>query len=155
MLHFPNTKFADGRLNRIEMMNYSDMTRKYRLYDETGHYDNVGNILVWPTQQQYNRSFNQALAGVTWRAWNENTDGTDNPETAFSAGTVAGGGYQFANHEYMFPYSLSCDGGSGISEAFIKEFNGFFDGSEAKGSFGLTEWDAALKAKSHAEKQTL
>ena len=148
MLHFPNTT------DRIEMLNYSDMTRKYRLYDETGHYDNLGNILVWPTQQQYNRSFNQALAGVTWKAWNENTDGTDNPETAFSAGTVAGGGYQFANHEYMFPHSLEVDNGKGISEAFIEEFNGFFDGSEAKGSFGLTEWDAALQAKSHAEKQT-
>ena len=154
MLHFPNTMFADGRLNRIEMMKYSDMTRKYRLYDETGHYDNVGNILVWPTQQQYNRSFNQALAGVTWWAWNENIDGTDNPETAFSAGAIAGGGYQHANHEYMFPYSLSCNEGKGISEAFINEFNGFFDGSEAKGSFGLAEWDAALQAKSVAHEQT-
>ncbi|MCR5721998.1 MAG: hypothetical protein K6G72_06625 [Lachnospiraceae bacterium] len=154
MLHFPNTIDAEGRLDRIQMMNYSDMTRKYRLYDETGHYDNVGNILVWPTQQQYNRSFNQALAGVTWWAWNENIDGTDNPETAFSAGTVAGGGYQNAHHEYMFPHSLYCNDGKGISKAFIEEFNGFFDGSEAKGSFGLTEWDAALQAKSHAEKQT-
>lgn len=150
MLHFPNTT------DRIEMLNYSDMTRKYRLYDETGHYDNLGNILVWPTQQQYNRSFNQALAGVTWKAWNENTDGTDNPENAFSAGTVAGGGYQFANHEYMFPHSLEVENGKGISEEFQNEYIGFFDGSESKGaSFNdLSAWDEAMLAKSHAKNQT-
>ncbi len=150
MLHFPNTT------DRIEMLNYSDMTRKYRLYDETGHYDNLGNILVWPTQQQYNRSFNQALAGVTWKAWNENTDGTDNPENAFSAGTVAGGGYQFANHEYMFPHSLEVDNGKGISEEFQNEYIGFFDGSESKGaSFNdLSAWDKEMLAKSHAKNQT-
>ena len=156
MLHFPNTIGPDGYLDRIQMMNYSDMTRKYRLYDETGHYDNVGNILVWPTQQQYNRSFNQALAGVTWWAWNENIDGTDNPETAFSAGAIAGGGYQHANHEYMFPYSLSCNEGKGISEAFKETFNGFFDGSEGKGaSFDdLTAWDEAMLAKGHTNDPT-
>lgn len=150
MLHFPNTT------DRIEMLNYSDMTRKYRLYDETGHYDNLGNILVWPTQQQYNRSFNQALAGVTWKAWNENTDGTDNPETAFSAGTVAGGGYQNANHEYMFPHSLEVENGKGISEEFQNEYIGFFDGSESKGAaFGdLSAWDKEMLAKSHAKNQT-
>ena len=71
MLHFPNTT------NQREMLNYSDMTRHYRLYDETGKYDNVGNILVWPTQAQYNRSFNQALAGVTWYAWKENLEERD------------------------------------------------------------------------------
>ena len=155
MLHFPNTVDEDGRLDRIEMLKYSDMTRKYRLYDETGHYDNVGNILVWPTQQQYNRSFNQALAGVTWKAWNENIDGTDNPETAFSAGTVAGGGYQFANHEYMFPYSISCNDGKGISEEFQNEYIGFFDGSESKGASGFwSDWDDRMLAKSVANEQT-
>ena len=150
MLHFPNTT------DRIEMLNYSDMTRKYRLYDETGHYDNLGNILVWPTQQQYNRSFNQALAGVTWKAWNENTDGTDNPENAFSAGTVAGGGYQYANHEYMFPHSLVVENGKGISEEFQNEYIGFFDGSESKGAAfdDLSAWDEAMLAKSHAKNQT-
>lgn len=149
MLHFPNTT------DRIEMLNYSDMTRKYRLYDETGHYDNLGNILVWPTKQQYNRSFNQALAGVTWKAWNENTDGTDNPETAFSAGTVAGGGYQKANHEYMFPHSLEVENGKGISEEFQNEYIGFFDGSESKGASGFwSDWDKEMLAKSHAHEQT-
>ena len=149
MLHFPNTT------DRIEMLNYSDMTRKYRLYDETGHYDNLGNILVWPTKQQYNRSFNQALAGVTWKAWNENTDGIDDPEKAFSAGTVAGGGYQFANHEYMFPHSLEVENGKGISEEFQNEYIGFFNGSESKGASGFwSNWDNEMLAKSHANNQT-
>ena len=152
MLHFPNTT------DRIEMLNYSDMTRKYRLYDETGHYDNLGNILVWPTQAQYNRSFNQALAGVTWWAWNENIDGTDNPENAFSAGTVAGGGYQYANFEYMFPHAASYE--NGFSDAFAvaygKNPHNYFDGSEGKGSSNsslISQWKQELIENSVAKDQ--
>ena len=150
MLHFPYTT------SRIEMLNYSDMTRKYRLYDETGHYDNMGNILVWPTQAQYNRSFNQALAGVTWWAWKENLDGVDNPEKAYSAGAVAGGGYHNANHEYVFSKAASDDG-------FSEKFEQSFDGENPNSSFNPNEgrgqafnnnqayWDNLLLTKSVAK----
>jgi hypothetical protein len=153
MLHFPNTT------DRLEMLNYSDMTRKYRLYDETGHYDNMGNILVWPTQQQYNRSFNQALAGVTWWAWNENIDGTDDPEHAFSAGQVAGGGYANANFEYMFPHAASYENGfsEDFAVAYGKSPQSTFDGSEGKGySYNnslISEWKKVLLEKSEPKDQ--
>lgn len=140
MLHFPNTT------DRLEMLNYSDMTRKYRLYDETGHYDNMGNILVWPTQAQYNRSFNQAIAGVTWWAWNENIDGTNNPEKAFTGieenGAVAGSGYQNANFEYMFAHAAAFENGfsDDFELAYGKRPQSAFDGSEGKGSSYSSSW---------------
>ena len=155
MLHFPNTT------NRIEMMNYSDLTRKYRLYDETGHYDNLGNILVWPTQAQYNRSFNQAMAGVTWEAWVGYDKGQeDNPEAAYSTGWVAGGGDNNATHEILFTKAAEQDG---YTEAFVKACDNKnphdnFDGSWAKGSQlyndYMTNWDAELIKRSKAEEQT-
>ena len=163
MLHFPNTFKEDGSLDIKEMLNYSDMTRKYRLYDETGKYDNVGNILVWPTQAQYNRSFNQALAGLTWWSWKENLDDSNNPEQAFAGGDilngesgwVAGSGDKNANHEAMFAMAAKNDG---FSEKFIEEYgnnnpHNFFDGSEGKGGFDaeespeMKEWDAQMLAK--------
>ena len=151
MLHFPNTT------SRIEMLNYSDMTRKYRLYDETGHFDNLGNILVWPTQQQYNRSFNQALAGVTWWAWKENLNGIDDPEQAYSAGAIAGGGYHNANHQYVFTKAASDDG---FSDKFTLSFDGHnpnssFNPNEGKGNGnGSIDWDELLLAKAQAESET-
>ena len=167
MLHFPNTFKEDGSLDIKEMLNYSDMTRKYRLYDETGKYDNVGNILVWPTQAQYNRSFNQALAGLTWWAWKENLDDSNNPEQSFAGGDIvhgesgwiAGSGDTNANHEAIFALAAKNDG---FSQKFIEEFGGnnpheFFDGSEGKGGFDAEEspemknWDAQMLAKSNAE----
>lgn len=165
MLHFPNT--TDQR----EMLNYSDMTRKYRLYDETGKFDNIGNILVWPTQAQYNRSYNQALAGVTWWAWKENLDGKDNPEQSFAGGDIAhgesgwlaGSGDKNANHEAIFAMAAKNDG---FSQQFIDLFNenpnrsDFFDGSESKGGFDMEEssamlrWDGMMLAKSGADDES-
>lgn len=166
MLHFPNTLKEDGSLDQKEMLNYSDMTRKYRLYDETGKYDNVGNILVWPTQAQYNRSFNQALAGVTWWAWKENLDDSDNPEQSFAGGDIvngesgwiAGSGDTNANHEAIFALAAKNDG---FSDKFVEEFGNrnphdFFDGSEGKGSFdgeessAMQTWDGYMLAKANA-----
>ena len=156
MLHFPNTT------SRIEMLNYSDMTRKYRLYDETGHYDNMGNILVWPTQAQYNRSFNQALGGVTWWAWKENLNGVDDPENAYSAGNVAGTAYANANHEFVFSKAAS-------DEGFSDKFTLSFDGANPNSSFNPYEyygrgngtfddkmavWDAKLLSKAVPESET-
>ena len=168
MLHFPNTIRKDGTLNQKAMMNYSDMTRKYRLYDETGHFDNVGNILVWPTQAQYNRSFNQALAGVTWWAWKENIPepenptGADDPEHSFSGGAyttqswIAGCGDEKANHNAMFTMAAKNDG---FSDLFTTSFdddnpNSNFNPNEGKGhsfsgnSVNMDFWDDQLLAKS-------
>ena len=167
MLHFPNTVRKDGSLNQKEMLNYSDMTRKYRLYDETGKFDNVGNILVWPTQAQYNRSFNQALAGVTWFAWKENIPeqenptGKDDPERAFSGGSfyqeswIAGCGDEKANHNAMFTMAAK---NNGFTDDFTESFdddnpNSSFDPVGGKGhmfqnnSIDMGYWDSKLTAK--------
>lgn len=167
MLHFPNTKHADGTLNQKQMLNYSDMTRKYRLRDESGAHDNVGKILVWPTQAQYNRSFNQALAGVTWWAWKENIPepgnetAKDNPEYAFAGGKtrseswIAGCGDEKATHEAMFSLAAKSDG---FSEKFITSYDddnpySSFDPSMSKGSAGfnsaIAEWDEKLLSKAY------
>ena len=167
MLHFPNTVRQDGTLNQKEMLNYSDMTRRYRLYDETGKFDNVGNILVWPTQAQYNRSFNQALAGVTWWAWKENLDDSDNPEMAFAGGDnlhgesgwIAGCGDEKANHEAMFSMAARANG---FSDKFILSFDGdnpnsSFNPNEGKGNAAfdnnIAVWDAKLLDKAEPESE--
>lgn len=150
MLHFQNANTTQERLN------YSDMTRKYRLYDETGKYDNLGNILVWPTQAQYNRSFNQALAGVTWYAWRDTQDRqtrefdtTDDPEQAYTGGTgwIAGSGDNNATHDIVFSKTIEEDG---WSDEWRKQFP-MFDDSESKGGgFGHideTEFENSLSSK--------
>lgn len=150
MLHFQNANTTQERLN------YSDMTRKYRLYDETGKYDNLGNILVWPTQAQYNRSFNQALAGVTWYAWHDTQDRqtrefdtTDDPEQAYTGGTgwIAGSGDNNATHDIVFSKTIEEDG---WSDEWKKQFP-MFDDSESKGGgFGHideTEFENSLSSK--------
>lgn len=140
MLHFPYD------IDDQEMINYSDMTRKYRLYDETGAYDNIGNILVWPTQAQYNRSFNQALAGVTWDAWKETLDGSDDPEKSYAGDWVAGSGDAKATHDFMFTKAA-------VDNAFSRDWMAFFGtnpkmdfGSTISGNFAQTESnDAKMK----------
>ncbi|MDO4958320.1 MAG: hypothetical protein Q4E68_03555 [Prevotellaceae bacterium] len=129
MLHFPY------ECTQQEMLNYSDMTRKYRLYDETGKFNNVGDILVWPSQAQYNRSFNQALAGVTWDAWkhstkNEGQQGYDDPENAYSGYWYVGSGEKNATHEIMLKKVAS---EAGWSEDWRDTYtNGPFDFSQGK-----------------------
>lgn len=174
MLHFPNTVRKDGTMNQKEMLNYSDMTRKYRLYDETGKFDNVGNILVWPTQAQYNRSFNQALAGVTWWAWkenipeSENPTGKDDPERAFSGGSfyqeswIAGCGDEKANHNAMFSMAAKNDG---FSDDFTESFdddnpNSSFNPNGGKGhsfnnnTIDMGYWDSKLQEKAEPESES-
>ena len=66
MLHFPaNVTLAQAK-------NYTDITRDYTLWDETGAYDGQGNLRVWPNMTEFYRAFRQAIHGVTWNAngWN-------------------------------------------------------------------------------------
>lgn len=65
LLHFPAT------VSSTEAANYTDMTRSYSLIDETGAVDGNGQPIKWPNQTEYLRSYNQAITGVTWAAWNE------------------------------------------------------------------------------------
>lgn len=64
VLHFPASTVKNG-----QNKNYTDPTREYCLYDETGEVDGNGMPVVWPNQSEMLRSYNQAVTGVTWNAW--------------------------------------------------------------------------------------
>jgi len=66
-LHFPETCSPE------EKAHYTDTTRVYSIPDADGRTDGEGNIVMWPTQSEWNRSYNQAVAGVTWQYWKDDT----------------------------------------------------------------------------------
>lgn len=63
VLHYPSDASAD------EAKHYTDVTRKYSIYDETQATDGNGKVLVWPTQVEFNRSIAQANTGYIWDDW--------------------------------------------------------------------------------------
>ena len=82
VLHFPST------VTTAEAKKYTDLTREYSLADETGNLDGDGNPIMWPSQSEYLRSYDQAVNHVTWDAWDKTRDnqnaiqyGTYNTET--------------------------------------------------------------------------
>lgn len=152
MLHFPY------EIDDQEMLNYSDMTRRYRLYDETGKFDNLGNILVWPTQAQYNRSFNQALAGVTWDAWKETLDGSDDPEKSYAGDWVAGSGDAKATHDFMFTkaavdkaFTLDWKNVFGSLPSFSSTIAGNFN-AEGSSDANMRTWNEKMLSKAYKTK---
>lgn len=76
ILHFPSG------LTDLERMHYTDITRQYSFVDETGATDDDGNIKFWPSMNQFYRSYDQAVAGVTWDAWETSRDYNDYSQTS-------------------------------------------------------------------------
>lgn len=70
VLHYPAKSKYNG-----QDINYTDITRKYTLYDETGMVDGNGEIKVWPRHAEFWRSFEQAIAGHIWNDWQEYKEG--------------------------------------------------------------------------------
>lgn len=70
VLHYPAKSKYNG-----EDKNFTDITRVYTLYDETGMVDGNGEIKVWPRHAEFIRSFNQAIAGHIWNDWQEYKEG--------------------------------------------------------------------------------
>ena len=68
VLHFPST------VTKTEAEKYTDLTREYSLADETGNLDGDGNPIMWPSQTEYLRSYDQAINHVTWDAWDKTRD---------------------------------------------------------------------------------
>lgn len=63
ILHFPSgLPMAKAEL-------FTDLQRNYSLVDEAGTTDGNGNVFIWPTQEEWYRSFNQANTGYTWNNW--------------------------------------------------------------------------------------
>lgn len=71
ILHYPAACVEE------EAKNYTDITRVYTLGDETGAVYGDGSPIMWPRHNEFMRSYNQAINGVTWDAWQEyETDGS-------------------------------------------------------------------------------
>lgn len=68
MLHFPSG------ISQSEAEKYTDITRAYSLMDETMATDGNGNQLNWPDINEFNRAYDQAIAGDTWKAWQPEKD---------------------------------------------------------------------------------
>lgn len=104
VLHYPAKSKYNG-----EDKNFTDITRVYTLYDETGMVDGNGNLKVWPRHEELCRSYNQAIAGYIWNDWQkykQDKQGnsvliSDNPNGQY---TVANTGYDQAYqgwHEFV------------------------------------------------------
>ena len=63
ILHWPSD------IDATNLARYTDPTRKYSLVDELQTKDANGNILQWPTQDEYLRAYQQASNGYLWGAW--------------------------------------------------------------------------------------
>ena len=70
MLHYPTSIQGTDLEKR-----YKDVTRDYTISDAEGHTDGQGNLLCWPNQSEFNRSYTQGTNGYLWDAWK--TDRTD------------------------------------------------------------------------------
>ena len=75
MLHYPRVCAGTE-----EEKNFTDVTRKYTLLDETGAMNGMGEIIAWPKHEEFGRSWTQARTVVdgsdgklayTWDAWHE------------------------------------------------------------------------------------
>lgn len=104
VLHYPAKSKYNG-----EDKNFTDITRVYTHYDETGMVDGNGNLKVWPRHEELCRSYNQAIAGYIWNDWQkykQDKQGnsvliSDNPNGQY---TVANTGYDQAYqgwHEFV------------------------------------------------------
>ena len=65
-LHWP--KSDDDEINMV----YTDITRVYSIKADDNVVDENGNVLYFPTQSEYNRSYIQGSYGYTWEAWETN-----------------------------------------------------------------------------------
>lgn len=70
MLHYPTSIQGTDLEKR-----YKDVTRDYTISDAEGHTDGQGNLLCWPNQSEFNRSYTQGTNGYLWDAWK--TDRTE------------------------------------------------------------------------------
>lgn len=112
VLHYPAKSKYNG-----EDKNFTDITRVYTLYDETGMVDGNGNLKVWPRHEELCRSYNQAIAGYIWNDWQkykQDKQGnsvliSDNPNGQYTVATNTGydqayqGWHEFVLSETYIP----------------------------------------------------
>lgn len=64
-----------------DIKKFTDIERVYSLRDREGKTDARGNILTWPTQGEYNRSYALAITGYLDSAWKPYVDNSTPTET--------------------------------------------------------------------------
>ncbi len=72
ILHFPDD------VSSAEAKNYTDLTRVYSQPDAKLTTDGSGKVIMWPSQSEYNRAFEQANTGYIWNAWRKDRDSYTN-----------------------------------------------------------------------------
>lgn len=73
MLHYPD----DIHGTDLEKL-YTDVDRDYTISDAEGTTDGYGNLIHWPNQTEFNRSYTQATNGFLWNAWSVQRDPWNN-----------------------------------------------------------------------------
>lgn len=66
-LHWPKTENIEDDRNKI----YTDPTRHYQIKADDDVVDDYGDVIYFPSQNEFNRSYIQAVFGYTWAAWPE------------------------------------------------------------------------------------
>jgi len=162
-LHFPEN------CSDAEKAHYTDVTRKYSIPDQDGRTDGNGNIVMWPTQSEWNRSEAQAVAGVTWEFWKDGDDGdingwgahkyigdwrcTASDATGFLGGTsqVSDVWLPGSNNDYIswngdellqkyYGYSLLSSGAKALGSANETGANSIGSASETNSEAPCNEW---------------
>ena len=91
---------------------YTDVNKEFTKMEQTGAVDANGDPIIWPTQYEAYRSYNQASFGYTWNDWavtrDYTIDGHVNGGGSVNQGTAAGQVYVNAEAE--------ADGGTGTGE---------------------------------------
>ncbi|MBQ9164421.1 MAG: leucine-rich repeat protein [Bacteroidaceae bacterium] len=77
-LHWPTTD------NQERNMVYTDVTRNYSIPAEEGVVDDDGDLIYFPDQAEYNRSYIQGTYGYTWEAWPTETNSYTSNEGGYS-----------------------------------------------------------------------
>ena len=66
-LHWPKTESEEDDRNKV----YTDPTRHYQIKADADVVDDYGDVIYFPSQAEFNRSYIQAIYGYTWKAWPE------------------------------------------------------------------------------------
>ena len=97
ILHFPN------QLTLAQKKKYVDVTREYTLKDETGETDGDGNLLRWPTQSEFSRSYGQGQLGYVWDNWTGTRVWFDDEHTV--GGEINNEGYSVDGSSFIVSYT--------------------------------------------------
>ena len=131
MLHFPEGAVTPS------IQRYTDVTRDYSI--PSNMTDAKGNTIMFPTQQEFLRSFGQGTNGYLWNAWDPRRQGREespgNPNAFTDAGALNGYATQSQANEL---YNKNTDPDNGVRYSQI--YTSFYDVTkESDGTTATTQ----------------